>query len=209
MKLGIVADVHECLPNLNAALERLARERVDRTIFLGDLCETGQLLSEVVDLMERYHVEGVFGNHDMGLIVDPDPDFRARFPRRVLAFLDRLNDRLAIADCEFCHAQAWMDPRDFLQPWYLNGPPTCPDLLARNFEATSARVLFQAHYHRWLHGTPSGRTSWSGEHAITLAPPGRHLVLVHAVLDGWCASYSTETAVLVPIRVGPAYPAGA
>ncbi len=203
MILGILADIHECLPNLAAALACLAAQRVDRIIFLGDLCETGRHLRPAVDKLRDAGAVGVFGNHDMGLIVDPDPEFRAKFDDVSLAYLDGLADALVVEDCRFSHVQTWMSPRDFDQPWYLHGPPETPELIARNFAAVPERVLFQGHYHCWLASDRHGPRPWAAESPITLDPDERHIVLVDAVLGGWCSTFETDTARLVPHRIGP------
>jgi hypothetical protein len=52
--------------------------------------------------------------------------------------------------------------------------------------------------HRWLLGTPGGLLSWRGDGPVRLDGPTRYLVVAHAVRDGRCALFDTETNELVP-----------
>jgi hypothetical protein len=204
MKLGLIGDIHESVENLDAALARLARESIERIILLGDVAETGKRLAPVVERLERAGIRGVWGNHELGLAAYPNAEIRAMFAPEVLAYFGQLVGQLEIGDCLFSHAQAWMDPADPEQPWYTNEPPEHPEMLARSLAANPRRVQFLGHYHRWSIMTPDGPIEWSGEAPILLRPPGRYIVVVHAVLDGWCATYETDTGLLSPLRIGPA-----
>lgn len=208
MKLGLLADIHECLPNLEAALEWLAAQRVEQIVFLGDLCETGRHLGPAAAMLRAVGAVGVFGNHDMGLVVEPEPALRARFPADALAYLDTLGGVLSLDDCRFSHVQAWMDPRDWSQPWYLHDPPRSREQILRNLDAAAERILFQGHYHKWLVADRRGPRAWNCECPIQLVAPERFVVIVDAVLGGWCATYDTATGWLVPRRVGPVYEPG-
>ena len=67
MKIGILADIHEDIDSLAAALALLEQEAVDRLIVLGDLFDTGKRIGESVALLCAAGVVGVWGNHDLGL----------------------------------------------------------------------------------------------------------------------------------------------
>ena len=60
--------------------------------------------------------------------------------------------------------------------------------------------MFIGHMHRWLLGTPDGLLSWRGEEPLRLDSQTRYLVVVHAVSDGNCALFDTETNELVPFE---------
>lgn len=201
MKLGILADIHEATGQLREAIDRLRDAGAERLVLLGDVFENGRALDETIAILEGAHVTGVFGNHELGMCIDPCPELRHRYAGPVLDYFGTLRGRHEEGDCLFTHAQAWMDPADIEQPWYLHGPPDTPEVLARNFAATDKRVLFQGHYHRWLAATPEGVLPWRGEGPLVLEPGRRYLVVVHAVLDGWCACYDTATGELLPVRL--------
>jgi hypothetical protein len=61
--------------------------------------------------------------------------------------------------------------------------------------------MFMGHVHRWELVTPDGIVPWSGEGPIRLSPGLRHLVVVHAVQQGWCGYYDTDEDLLCPLRV--------
>lgn len=56
--------------------------------------------------------------------------------------------------------------------------------------------------HRWLLGTPNGLASWRGEAPMRLDNRERYLVVIHAVWDGKCALFDTETGDLTPFGEG-------
>jgi hypothetical protein len=203
MKLGLLADIHECVPNLKAAHDRLAAEHVDRLVVLGDIVETGKHIDAIVGLLMQAKVTGVWGNHDMGLAIDPDAEVRSWFSPTVVEYFGRLSGRLVVADCHMSHSPSFMDPGDWEQPWYTSPWPDQPEMIAQSLAAVPERVQFLGHYHTWLINNSDGPIAWSGQEPIRLAPPTRYQVIIDAVLGGWCATYDTETGWLVPLRIGP------
>jgi predicted phosphodiesterase len=201
MKIGILADIHEDLENLRRALAILQDQGADRLIVLGDVFELGHRLDATVELLDEAGAVGVWGNHDFGLCRDPHEDTRRRFSRRVLDFMAGLRPRLEVEGCLFTHVEPWLDPEKVEDLWYFEGPPETPEDLARSFDAVPHRVLFVGHLHRWLLGTPEGLRPWSGEGPVMLEAGSRYLVAVHAVCEGRCALFDTQTDRLVPFDV--------
>lgn len=199
MKIGILSDIHERHAYLRRAIHRLRDEGVQCFVVLGDIFENGRHIEPTVELLLHAGAVGVFGNHELGLAVNPDELFCRKYGAHVLAFFAGLHARYALGDCLFTHVQAWMDPLDVEQPWYWHDIPATAELLARNFAATTQRVLFQGHYHRWLAATPDGPLDWQGETLLVLEPGRRYLIAVHAVCEGWCALYDTDSSCLQPI----------
>ncbi len=111
-----------------------------------------------------------------------------------------LQPRLEIGGCLFTHVEPWLDPHKIEDLWYFDGPPDSAEKLARSFSAVSHRILFIGHMHRWLLGTPNGPVSWRGEAPVRLDNWERYLVVVHAVWDGKCALFDTQTNELVPFE---------
>jgi predicted phosphodiesterase len=66
-RIGIVGDVHAEDAALEAALSRLAAERVDRVLCVGDLADGRGDLDRCIALLERHRVATVRGNHDRWL----------------------------------------------------------------------------------------------------------------------------------------------
>lgn len=198
MKIGILADIHEAVAALEAALHWLVSQKVDRIVVLGDICDHGQRVSETTAILRRVGAVGVWGNHDLGLCLEPSPAMRQRYGGEVLDYFATLRGHYVEEDCLFSHVQTWMDPADLEQPWYVVGKPDNSELLARNFAATEARVQFQGHYHCWMAATPAGLLPWSGIEPLLLEPKERYLFLVNAVCSGWCATYDTHAGLLTP-----------
>ena len=201
LKIGILADIHEAHQQLRRAIDCLRSEKVQEFVVLGDIFETGRGLENTVELLAQIGVVGVFGNHDLGLSVAPDEQTYRRYGTQIVDFFAGLRPRYEIDDCLFTHSQAWMDPADIEQPWYLHPIPATDKLLAQNFAATDQRVMFQGHYHRWLAAVPAGPLSWQGGSSLKLDMNQRYLIVVHAVCDGWSAVYDTERAFLQPLRI--------
>jgi hypothetical protein len=198
MKLGILADIHEHTRQLRRAIDVLRQHGVDRFVVLGDVFETGKRMEETVDLLREVEAVGVWGNHDVGLCFDPDEKVCQRYSLAVLDFMGRLQPHLEIDGCLFSHVEPWLDPHKVEDLWYFDGPPDSPEKLARSFTAVPHRVMFLGHFHRWLLGTPEGVVPWRGERPLCLAGPARYLVVAHAVWDGRCALYDTESGELTP-----------
>jgi hypothetical protein len=198
MKLGLLADIHEQTDPLRKAIAVLQQHGADCFVVLGDVFETGKRLEETVYLLQQVQAVGVWGNHDVGLCFDPGEEVRRRSSPTVLDFMGRLQPRLEIHGCLFSHVEPWLDPHKIEDLWYFDGPPDSVEKLARSFAAVPHRVLFMGHLHRWLLGTPDGMLAWRGEKPVRLDSRNRYLVVVHAIWDGKCALFDTETNDLTP-----------
>jgi hypothetical protein len=202
MKLGILADIHEHTEQLRKAIAVLQEHGADRFVVLGDVFEMGKRLEETVDVLRQVQAVGVWGNHDIGLCFNPPEKVRQRYSPAVLDFMGSLQPRLEIDGCLFTHVEPWLDPHKVEDLWYFDGPPDSAEKLARNFAAVSHRVLFIGHMHRWLAGTPEGVSAWRGDGQLYLDSGKRYLVVVHAVCEGKCALFDTQTGELTPFGEG-------
>jgi hypothetical protein len=200
MKLGLMADIHEQTRELRKAIAVLQRHGAERFVVLGDVFELGRRMEETVGLLQQVQAVGVWGNHDIGLCFDPNEEACQRYSATVLSFMGSLQPRLEIDGCLFTHVEPWFDPHKIEDLWYFDGPPDSPERLARSFTAVPHRFMFIGHMHRWLLGTPNGLLSWRGEGPIRLDNQERYLIVVHAVCDGKCALFDTQTSELVPFE---------
>jgi hypothetical protein len=198
-----VADVHEDVERLSLALSLFRREGIDRVVFLGDLFAMGLRIAEAVSLLAAAGAVGVWGNHELGLCVEPDTRARVRYAGPVLDFMGTLHPRLEIEGCLFTHGLPHWDPAD-PAVYYLGARPETPEGRAATFAASGHRVLFAGHFHRWLAATPGGLLPWDGRGPLILRPGERYLVVVAAVCDGWCAVFNTASGELTPCPVGGA-----
>ncbi len=200
MRLGILADIHEDTARLREALTLLRRQGADRFLVLGDVFETGRQIGETIGLLRQVNAFGVWGNHDLGLCHEPDERLRCKYAGPVLGFMQTLQPSLELEGCLFMHGLPFFDPTD-PTIYYLGGKPEEPQTLARCFQATTQRVLFVGHTHRWLLATQAGCLPWGGETPVCLDAQRRWFVVVHAVCDGWSATYDTTTHLLTPLRL--------
>ncbi|MCL4201383.1 MAG: metallophosphoesterase family protein [Pirellulaceae bacterium] len=197
MRLGIIADIHEQVEYLQAALDRFHREQVDQVVVLGDVVETGERIDDTCRLLAAAKAVGVWGNHDFGLCSNPADDIRAAYPASVLDYLATLRPRLELAGCYFAHVEPWLDPEDIMDLWFFGGPPDSDERLHLIFNAVPHRLIFAGHYHRWLLATPERLLDWQGEGPISLRD-GRFFVTVSALMAGRYAIFDTETSQLIP-----------
>jgi hypothetical protein len=198
VRLGLVADIHECVERLELALARFRDLQVDQVVVLGDVCESGQRLAHTCSLLARHQAIGVWGNHDFGLCGSVSDAVRRRYDPEVLSYMSSLKPRLEIEDCSFTHVEPWLNPEELADLWFFGGMPDTPERLAQIFGGGSQRLMFAGHYHRWLAVTPDGILPWQGERPLDLAR-GRHYIVIGALCDGHCALLDTATWQLVPL----------
>ena len=200
MNLGILADIHEHVEHLQNALHLFQDHDVKRVIVLGDVFLIGERLAETVELLVRANAVGVWGNHDLGLCLEPAEPIRRKYEGPILDFMSTLRDRLIVEDCHFCHVDPFLDPHDPLQIWWFESIPDEPGVVQKSFDAVPEHHLFVGHYHRWMLLTPEGRTKWRGDTPIVLDAP-RTFTIVHSVHAGHAALFDTQTRLLTPLRL--------
>jgi hypothetical protein len=201
MRIGILADIHEAVPETQQALDLFRAARVEEVLVLGDVCAMGRDLPPTVELLRQAGAVGVWGNHDFGLCRAPSGLLRRRHPPALLEYLATFAPRLERDGCHFSHVEPWLDPNDMMQLWYYEGVPDTPARAARSFAAVPHRALFVGHFHRWLAVTPAGVVPWEGDRPLRLEPGRRYLIVIHAVCRGHCAVLDTAAGELVPLAL--------
>jgi hypothetical protein len=97
MRLGIVSDIHECVGSLKMALGELDSLGIDQIVVLGDLMETGKRIEVTVSILADRNIVGVWGNHDLGLSLDPCDEPIRRYPASLIQFMTGLKPRVVVA----------------------------------------------------------------------------------------------------------------
>ena len=196
MKLGLLADIHEDVEQLQIALHRFDDEGVDRVVVLGDVAEMNQRLDETCRLLLEVEAVGVWGNHDFGLChVAANAD---RYAEPVRRFMPMLQPRLELDGCLFTHVEPWLDSTDVAQLWHYEGPPENLKKIRRSFAATSARLLFVGHFHRWVAARTDAVLTWRGDEVLHFEPEKRYLVGIAAVCNGASAILDLSESTLTP-----------
>jgi putative phosphoesterase len=72
MRIGLISDIHGNLPALEAVLDRLDADAVDRTICLGDVA-VGPWASETVKRLRALDPESIVGNWDAWMLDGVSP----------------------------------------------------------------------------------------------------------------------------------------
>lgn len=152
MRLALLADIHANREALEAVLARLAMQRIDRIVLLGDIVGYGPdpefCTEKAAGLVEKGAL-AVIGNHDAAIDGDcSDMNARARaaidFTRTRLgsdhrAFLSGLDDTAEAGDAYFVHASA-RAPRNWE---YVTGRPQAE----RSIRACPKRISVVGHVH--------------------------------------------------------------
>jgi predicted phosphodiesterase len=201
MKIGILADIHEHLVHLRAAHKAFQECRVDKILVLGDLFNSGERIQETINILSEAGAVGVWGNHDLGLCHEPDEDLIQRYGAKIVEFFASLTPHYELGDLLFSHGLPNWDATD-PTIYYVGERPWEPNSLLPAFSTLAHRVIFIGHFHRWFLATSDGPVEWDGTQAIYLDPAKRHFLIVHAVLDGWCADFDTETNEFRPCFIG-------
>lgn len=77
MKLALISDLHATLCAVDAVLDAIAREGVQRIVCLGDVVDLGPEPNEVVERLRERRIPCVRGNHDRLDEALPVPRLRA------------------------------------------------------------------------------------------------------------------------------------
>lgn len=201
MKIGILADIHERVDHLQAALNVFQDSHVDQIIVLGDVFDSGKCIDQTVELLREANAVGVWGNHDIGLSESPDARITDRYSAAVIEYFGTLTAQYELDDVLVCHGMPTWDPRD-PAIYYLGKLPWERNNLQPVFTTFSHRIFLIGHFHRWHLSTAGRSTEWDGTQPIVFDPTERYFVIVNAVLDGWCAILDTETNEFTPRFVG-------
>jgi hypothetical protein len=199
MRFGLLADIHEEVENLRAAITTLRDAGATEFVMLGDVYETGERLEETVAVLAPFEHVGVWGNHDFGLCDEPVEFARERFSAEVLAYFARLRPSAEVGGAFFQHIEPYLDSTSLEDLWSYGSMGRLD--LARSFAAVPHRRIFIGHLHRWSINTPEGRVEWDGSTRVRLDRDRRYLIVIHAVMQGFCAIFDTDRDELVPLSV--------
>ena len=197
MRLGLLADIHEAVEPLRAALDELRTRKVDSFVMLGDVLDHGERVDETVELLRALPGVGVWGNHDFGLCGEVQPSVRDRFSRPVLDYFARLRPSVTVEGVRFQHIDPHLDPNQLADLWQF---PTATERIAGFARCHDVKV-FVGHLHGWAIFTTDGQIPWEANEEFRYRVTQRYLTVVHAVMDGWCAVFDSATDSLIPIRV--------
>lgn len=200
MRIGILADIHGHVGNLRKSIDRLRLEKVDLFVVLGDVIYDGVNAPETVAMLNECDAVGVFGNHELGLCVEPRDDLRERFDDDILDFFQSLKPQFETGECLFSHTLPDQDASDPLS--YYAGPhPEEKGALDDCFASFSQHIMVTGHFHMWFAATTASQMIWDGEKPITLDPHQRYFFVIDAVMNGCAAVLDDKQEILIPIHV--------
>lgn len=71
MKIAVLADIHGNLEAFETVMADIRKERPDRIISLGDNIGYGADSETIINLLEKYDIESVLGNHELAITFPP------------------------------------------------------------------------------------------------------------------------------------------
>lgn len=199
MRLGLLADIHGDVRNLSLAIEKLRNQRVDKFVLLGDVIYDTNNADETVALLKSCGAVGVWGNHELGLCVDPEEDVRQLYSETVMQFFGTLRPSLELGNVLVSHTFPTENASEVLS--YYVGFPEEDGLRRECFESFSHRVMAIGHFHCWFAATRDQVLRWHGEQPLSMTPAERYFVVIGAVSDGFAAVLDCENNSLIPISL--------
>ena len=200
MKIGILADIHGDTVNLKKAISHLYKEGVDVFVVLGDVIYERENATETIALLRDCDAIGVWGNHELGLCVDPEADVCAGYDDSVLGFLGTLAPSLELEGCLFSHTFPSEDARDPLS-YYADRQPGDDGALDACFADVPHRTMMIGHFHRWFAANSGGTMAWNGDGMIPLEANERYFFVIAALMHGYAAILDCDENILIPVRV--------
>jgi putative phosphoesterase len=100
MRIGLISDIHGNLPALEAVLDRLERDSVDRYICLGDVA-VGPWASETVKRLRALDPDSIVGNWDAWMLDGVPPCGDSPTGRMLLEMASFWADQLGDDDLEY------------------------------------------------------------------------------------------------------------
>lgn len=200
MRIGVLADIHGHIENLQKAIARLSAEGVDKFVVLGDLIVNTTNARETVALLQECGAVGVWGNHELGLCADLDEELRVAYTPPVIEYFSTLHSQFECGDMLFSHTMPDQDATDPLT-YYLGPSPDDQEALKACFAAFPHRLMLVGHFHCWFAASDQGRLDWRGELPLPLDRERRYFFIVDAVMKGCAAIIDDELDQLTPVRL--------
>ncbi|MFM8397589.1 MAG: metallophosphoesterase, partial [Pirellula sp.] len=115
------------------AIDALTSRGVDQFILLGDVFETGKEIRQTVGILRQLKTAGVFGNHDLGLAIEPDQESLEKYGQEVIDFFATLKANYRHGDFLFSHVNPAWDATDMMVYYYCPMPWEDPEF-GKSFE---------------------------------------------------------------------------
>ncbi len=151
MRYGIVSDIHSNLEALEAVLDALSKEKIDKYICVGDIVGYGADARACIKKVRQLNIVTVLGNHDAGCIGFTDLSY---FNERAKAAVIWTKEILSQSDLEYLKTlRLVIEMGDFtLAHGTLDNPEAFHYMLdtywaSRSFDAMKTRILFVGHSH--------------------------------------------------------------
>jgi putative phosphoesterase len=145
MKIGIFADVHGHLHELQKTLTLLETLQVDKIVCLGDLVDKGKQSNAVISLMREREIICIQGNHDKKAQFMWLAHHEEALTGNSLDYLESLPETLSFTWAEvtlfLCHENPWKDTSIYVFP-------TRPTALFEEVAAAvTEQVIIMGHTH--------------------------------------------------------------
>lgn len=178
MRIGVIADVHGNAVALRAVLARLAEERVERMVCLGDVVGYGAQPSECVALASDACAVVLAGNHERAVL---EPLVLAWFNDAAAAALQWTRGQLS--EDEVALIRGWPASAEYEGILLTHGAPSDPDRYLFDIHAAPAEfAAFELPIGLFAH-THSPLAFGLGSNADGAATVGRYVFSPESELD--------------------------
>ncbi len=204
-RIGLLADSHDRLQELEAAVRLLEGKGAETLVHLGDICDSMRLdlLEDTVRLLQTHRILAVKGNNDFMLenLLRCRPTEATDRSDRLLTFLAELPMTIVWGELCFSHSLPFEDLRSFYEPIDTGTTAKAEEV----FSLTPHRILFCGHSHRsvlfrWNEGTVTREPLSSGTR-VSLLPAERYIIVTGSVLEGECAMFDVEARRMETLRI--------
>ena len=139
MNLAIISDIHGNFAALEKVIDSMNREKVDKTICLGDIVGYGAKPNECVELVKSLEIPCLLGNHDASAVGLEDTTYYNEFASIAIRWTtDHLTaqSRKFLLSLKYTHI--W---EDLL---FVHSSPNSPESWHYLFSSYDARVAFRS-----------------------------------------------------------------
>ncbi|MCP4024337.1 MAG: metallophosphoesterase [Desulfobacteraceae bacterium] len=184
MRLAVISDIHSNMEALTAVLEDISKNKIDKTISLGDNIGYGPEPEEVILELEKRSILSVLGNHELAFLDDqylktfnPYARKALEINRRLIsphgqAFIESLPPYLVKYDARFVHGV----PPDFIGKYIIK---LADKALEHIMCDLSQRVSFVGHTHQsriYMYSNGKLKTKKLRKMTFSLAKTSRYII---------------------------------
>ena len=153
MKIALISDIHGNLEAFTAVLKEIKKRNINEIYGCGDIVDYGANSNECIDLIRKYKIKSVMGNHDLNAVTLERIEWfndiaqeSVKITNKLLTkknknFLLKLPKKLEVENMFLVHGS----PRDYLYEYIY--PDTPDDIFEDFFKIAKKQIIIMEHTH--------------------------------------------------------------